>query len=207
MAAGPCYPGVVPKITAATVAEHRARQRAAIVAAATELLLDGGYPALSFASVAERADLARPSVYSYFKSKDEMVVAACEQALPRFLDRIERSMARARTPRSRLAAFVRAQLEAAAEGEHRLALALDGASLSAPARARIGALHERFAPNLVDVLRALGNPQPRLAAELAQGVVNAGVRRIEAGEPASRVIRVATDLVLRGLGGKSEPAD
>jgi AcrR family transcriptional regulator len=191
----------VPRITAATVAEHRARQRATIVEAALDLLLDGGYPALSFGTVAQRAELARPSVYSYFKSKDDMVVAACEELMPRFMDRINRSMARARTPRSRLAAFVRAQLEGVGAGEHRLALVLERAPLSADARARITVLHQRFAPGITDVLRDLGSPHPELAAELVQGVVTAGMRRIDAGETPSRVIRLATDLVLRGLSG------
>jgi AcrR family transcriptional regulator len=189
----------MPKITAETVADHRAMQRAAIVQAAIDVLLERGYAALNFSEVAGLAGMARPSVYSYFKSKDDLVVAACEHQLPKFLQRVEHAMSRAKTPRSRLAAFIRAQLEAAADGEHRLALAVEHADLSPEAWRRIGDLHERFAPGIVGVLAELGHPHPDVLAELVQGTVNAGVKAIDAGQPSARVIRLATDLVLRGL--------
>jgi AcrR family transcriptional regulator len=189
----------MPRIAAETVADHRAKQRAAIVHVAIDVLLERGYGALNFSEVATRAGLARPSVYSYFTSKDDLVVAACEHQLPKFLERIEQAMARAKTPRSRLTAFIRAQLEAAADGEHRLALAVEHADLSPEAWQRIGDLHERFAPGIVDVLAELGHSHPDVLAELVQGIVNAGVKRIDAGEPPTRVIRLATELVMRGL--------
>lgn len=166
----------MPRIAAASVADHRAMQRAAIVRAVVDVLLEGGYAALNFNTVAERAGLARPSVYWYFKSKDALVVAACEDRLPRFLERVDQAMSRARTPRSQLAAFVRAQLEAAGEGEHRFALALERAPLSPQAWQRIADLHDQFAPNVIGVLRQLGHPHPEVLADLVQGVVNAGVK-------------------------------
>jgi AcrR family transcriptional regulator len=189
----------VPRIAAANVAEHRAMQRAAIVRAVVDVLLEGGYAALNFSAVAKRAGLARPSVYWYFKSKDDLVLAACEDRLPPFLARVDRAMSRAKTPRTQLAAFVRAQLEAARDGEHRFALALERAPLSPEAWQRIGDLHDQFAPNLVGVLQRLGHPHPALLADLVQGIVNAGVKRIDAGEPPTRVIKLANELVLRGL--------
>ena len=189
----------MPRIAAANVADHRAMQHAAIVRAVIDVLLEGGYAALSFNTVAERANLARPSIYRYFESKDDMVVAACEDRLPQFLERVDQAMSRARTPRSKLAAFVRAQLEAAGDGEHRFALALERAPLSPQAWQRIGELHNEFAPNVVGVLRQLGHPHPEVLADLIQGIVSAGVKRIDAGEPPTRVIKLANELVLNGL--------
>ena len=72
----------MPRISAGTVAEHRARQRQVLLAAARDLLVDGGYPALTFAALARRAGLARPSVYAYFRTREEVVVALCEVELP-----------------------------------------------------------------------------------------------------------------------------
>jgi AcrR family transcriptional regulator len=190
----------MPRIAAASVADHRAMQRAAIVGAVVDVLLEGGYAALNFSAVAERAGLARPSVYWYFKSKDDLVVAACEDRLPRFLERVDQAMSRARTPHTKLAAFVRAQLEAAGDGEHRFALALERAPLSPEALQRIGDLHDQFAPNVVGVLQQLGHPHPEVLADLVQGVVNAGVKLIDAGDPPARVIKLANELVLQGLG-------
>lgn len=191
----------MPKISAATVAEHRARQRSALVAAARALLVSDGYEGLTFSALAGQAGLARPSVYSYFESKDDVVLAVCETSLPGWLARIDEAMARARSPRSKLAAFVRAQLDAAAAGEHRLAAAVEHAPLSPQTWDRIAELHEKFAPRISDVIAALGHRQPEILADLVQGVVSASVARIDAGEPPERVIRAATRLVLHGLGG------
>ena len=58
----------MPKISAPTVAEHRVRQRDALLHAATELLVDGGVSAVTPAAVGAAAGLARPSVYQYFSS-------------------------------------------------------------------------------------------------------------------------------------------
>lgn len=196
----------MPKISAATVAEHRARQRAVLVSAARELLVAGGYEAVSFSALAERAGLARPSVYSYFESKDDIVLAVCEASMPGWLARITQAMTRARSPRSKLIAFVRAQLEAAAAGEHQVAVAVEHAPLSPQTRARIAELHETLAPRVCDVIAALGHRRPEILADLVQGVVSAGVGRIDAGEPPTRVIRAATGLVLHGVGSPGNPA-
>jgi AcrR family transcriptional regulator len=193
----------MPKITAGTVAEHREMQRATLVRLAEEILTEDGYDSLTFGVLAERADLSRPSVYSYFKSKDDILLAVCEAVLPRFFRRIDRAMALARSPQAQLVAFVRAQLQAAADGEHVIAQAVDRVPLSSETLARIGELHERFAPNIVAVIAMLGHRHPELIGQLVQGVVNAGVARIDAGEPARRVIRAATDLVLKGVGETS----
>jgi AcrR family transcriptional regulator len=197
----------VPKIRAATVAEHRAQQREALVEAARRLLIAGGYEAVSFPALAEQTGLARPSVYSYFGSKDDIVVAVCEASLPAWLTRADEAMARARSPRSKLVAFVRAQLEAAAAGEHRVAVAVEHAPLSPESWARIGELHEKFAPRVSGVIASLGHRHPEMVADLVQGVVAAAVARIDAGEPPARVIRAATDLVLHGLDPRSSAAD
>src|SRR5512142_1403773 len=102
----------MPKINAATVAEHRAQQRDALLAAARDLLLDGGYDALSFGALAEHTGLARPTVYAYFRTKDDVLVALCETELPKVAVEITRAMAQAATPRDRVAAFVEVQLRA-----------------------------------------------------------------------------------------------
>lgn len=190
----------MPKIAAATVAEHRARQRAVLLGAAERMLVEGGYEGLSFPSLAKAAGLARPSVYGYFATKDDIVVAVCEQVLPRFLRRVDAAMARARGPRERLVAFVRAELEAAGAGEHRIAVALRHAPLSAAALARIDEIHQTFAPDLAAVIAELGHRQPDLLAHLVHGVVSAGVARIDAGEPHRRVVDAAVALVSHGLG-------
>jgi len=188
----------MPKINAATLAEHRARQRAALLDAARDLLLEGGYPALSFAALAERAGLARPTVYTYFGTKDEVVVALCEAELPLVAAEIGAAVRRASTPRERITAFIRAQLRAARQ--RRIAHALATAPLSHEARERILRLHHDLVPSAAPLFADLGHPHPALAARLLQGLINTAVTAMDAGEPPGRVTRVTIAAALDGLG-------
>jgi AcrR family transcriptional regulator len=189
----------MPKITAATVAEHRALQHDALLAAARDLLLEGGYSALSFAALGARTGLARPTVYSYFGTRDDIVVALCEKELPLVGLDIERAVARAHTPHDRLAAFVRAQLRAAQDRRYGIAHALNHAPLTDDTRRRIVALHRQLMPSAATILADLGHPHPALAAGLLQGLINAAVLAVDAGHPPQRVTRVAVETALAGF--------
>jgi AcrR family transcriptional regulator len=199
----------MPRINAATVAEHRAHQRLALLEAAREALLDGGYPALNFTELARRTGLARPTVYSYFQTKEEVVIALCELELPRVGVETERAVARATGPREQLAAFVGAQLRAAQERRYRIAHALVDAPLSDEARQTIMVLHRDLMPSAVPILTELGHPHPAIAAALLQGLINAAVTAMDAGVPPRRVARATIDAALSGLGnpGGAQPPE
>src|SRR6266567_3021228 len=155
----------MPKISAPTVAEHRARQRAALLDAARLVLEEQGYPALTFGALADRTGLARPTVYEYFGSKDDLVVALCEREIGRQAELVRSRLEGASGPRERVAAFVRAQLDLAVE-EPRL-VAPPGAEVpvGAAARARIRELHQRLASTLTVAL-------PSIQRELGASVMS-----------------------------------
>src|SRR5690606_13648557 len=115
---------LMPRIAAPTVAEHRARQRDALLAAARDLLIDGGYQRLSFTALAARSGLARPTIYSYFRSRDDLVVALVEAEFPQVAAETQRAVSRATAPRDQVAAFVRAQLRVARQRRYRIVHAL-----------------------------------------------------------------------------------
>lgn len=56
---------------------------------------------------------------------------------------------------------------------------------------------------IVEALAELGHAQPRLAAMLLQGVVDAAVRRIELGaaEEPTAIVDAAVSMALRGVRG------
>lgn len=193
----------MPRISASTVAEHREQQRTALLAAARELLLDGGYAAVSFGALATRTGLARPTVYSYFRTRDDLVVALCEAEFPFVAADIDQAVARAHTPRDRLVAYVRAQLRAAQDSRYRIAHALMDAPLADEARRRIVAMHKDLVPSAAPILAELGHQQPALAAGLLQGLINGAVFAMDAGQPARRVVKATVDAVLTGF---AEPA-
>jgi AcrR family transcriptional regulator len=194
----------MPKIAAPTLAEHRARQRGALVAAARQLLIDGGYTSLTFSALAERTGLARPTVYSYFRSKEDLVIALCETEFPAVAAETERAVGRADTPRDQIAAFVRAQLRVAQQRRYRIAHAIANAPLSDEARRRIMALHRELMPSAVPIFTRAGHPQPVLAATLLQGLINAAVTVIDSGEPPRRVIELTVGAALDGVGQTPE---
>jgi AcrR family transcriptional regulator len=188
----------MPRIDAATVAEHRTRQRAALLRAAEDLLVSEGHEALNFGAVAKRAGLARSSVYEYFVSLDDLVASLVEEILPRWLTQLAEEMGRARTPRTRLIAYVRAQLDMVVRGSHQLAVALGQVPLSGEVRARIAAVHAQFAPNLKEVLADLGHRDPRSGAAYVQAVVNEATRQLHAGSDPTTTIRAAVTFALGG---------
>jgi AcrR family transcriptional regulator len=194
----------MPHIDAPTVAEHRAKQREALLDAAEQLLIEGGVEALSFGALGERAGLARNSVYRYFASRDDVIAAVCERELPQWMERLERAMAAAEDIDGRLAAFVRTQLVLVAEGRHRLATILGDAPLGPSVRARINALAYHPAVLLEPELAAAGDPHPELSAQLLQGIVNAGVRLLHYGDDLETV-ETATIAVLQRAFPRAAP--
>jgi AcrR family transcriptional regulator len=195
----------MPRIAAPTVAEHRARQRDVLVSAARDLLSTEGYPALTFAALAARTGLARSAIYTYFRSKDDLVVALCEAEFPQVAAETQRAVGREANSRDQIAAFVRAQLRVAQQRRYRIVHALANAPLTDEARRRIMALHRELMPSAVPLFTRAGHPQPELAAALLQGLINAAVTAIDAGEPARRVTELTVNVALDGLAAPTHP--
>ncbi|WP_330241306.1 TetR/AcrR family transcriptional regulator [Streptomyces sp. NBC_00525] len=189
----------MPRISAATVAEHHAQQRLALVRAARALLEEGDAEAVTFAAVARATGLARNSVYKYFPGRPELLAAVVEDALPRWTDAIRSGMAAAHTPRERIAAYVSAQLELVRSGEHRIARALAGVRDAKLVRESAGRAHAELLTPLIGALTELGEDDPRRTAVLLQGIVNAATTAIEAGDNyravSERAVRMAVTAI------------
>lgn len=189
----------MPKISAATVAEHRARQREGLVAAATEILVERGVSAVTPAAVGARAGLARSSVYQYFSSTHDLIASIVEDSFPRNNQRIQGAVARATTPLGKVDAYVEQVLGLAAEGVHRAASALIVADLPQQCRARLAELHAEQAAPLVLALRDLGVPDPDLTAALVGGLLHSAMSAIERGISPKAVTARTLELIHHGL--------
>ncbi|MET9174570.1 TetR/AcrR family transcriptional regulator [Streptomyces misionensis] len=185
------------------MAEHRSMQRAALLDAARSLLSEGGTEALTFPALAERTGLARSSVYEYFRSRAAVVEELCEVDFPLWAAEVAAAMELARTPEAKVEAYVRRQLALVGDRRHRAVVAISASELDAGAREKIRAAHGELVAMIVEALGELGHAQPRLAAMLVQGVVDAAVRRIELGaaEDPAAVTDAAVAMVLRGVRG------
>jgi AcrR family transcriptional regulator len=193
----------MPRIRAASVAEHRTMQRRALLDAARALLSEGGTEALTFPALAERTGLARSSVYEYFRSRAAVVEELCAVDFPVWAAEVEAAMQAADTPEAQIEAYVRTQLTLVGDRRHRAVVAISAGELDAGAREKIRAAHGGLVAMVVAALSDLGHPQPRLTAMLLQGIVDAAVRRIELGaaEVPEDIVTAAVAMSLHGVTG------
>ena len=83
----------MPKISADTLAQHRAETRERVLVAWSELIAERGYDAVSLADVAARVGLARTAIYNYFPDKESLLLAHTDWQLDRFLDAVRAELA------------------------------------------------------------------------------------------------------------------
>lgn len=178
-------------------------QRGALLDAARSLLSEGGTEALTFPALAERTGLARSSVYEYFRSRAAVVEELCEVDFPVWAAEVSAAMERAESAEGKVEAYVRRQLALVGDRRHRAVVAISAAELDAGAREKIRAAHGGLVAMIGEALSELGHAEPRLAAMLLQGVVDAAVRRIELGaaEDPSAITEAAVTMALRGVRG------
>lgn len=189
----------MPKISAATVPEHRARQRQALVRAAMAILTENGAGAVTPAAVGTRAGLARSSVYQYFPSTAALLATVIEEAFADWNATVAAAMAGAATPAARIDAYVTAALRLAAAGGHRAAAALAHADLPPACRSRLDELHREEAGPLAAAITALGAPDPELTGRLLGGLLQAAMAAVEAGADPDSAISRTLAVIHRGI--------
>ncbi|MFB7186581.1 TetR/AcrR family transcriptional regulator [Streptomyces sp. NPDC056230] len=191
----------MPRIRAATVVEHHAQQRLALVRAARELLEGGDAEDVTFTAVARATGLARNSLYKYFPGRPELLAAVVEDAMPRWTDAIRAGMSAAGTPEEKIAAYVSSQLELVRSGEHRIAQALAGVRDATVVRESAVRAHRELLTPLIDALTDLGEEDPRRTALLLQGIVNAATTAIESGDDNAAVTERAVRMAVTAITG------
>ncbi|MDN4614127.1 TetR/AcrR family transcriptional regulator [Leifsonia sp. F6_8S_P_1B] len=188
----------MPKISAPTVAEHRAAQRAALLRAAEALVHETGVAGVTPRAVAERAGLARSSFYEYFGSRDDVLAAVAIDAFQRWEAEVEAALEGVPAA-GRLRAYVEATLRMTADGRHDIAATLQQAELSPSSYDDIMALHDTLLRPLTAVLEEAGVPDFDLHVALAQGLLNTGVRLVTHGADADAVAERIVGLLETGL--------
>lgn len=184
-------------------------QRGALLDAARSLLSEGGTEALTFPALAERTGLARSSVYEYFRSRAAVVEELCAVDFPVWATEVETAMKAAPLAEAKIEVYVRKQLALVGDRRHRAVVAISASELDQGAREKIRAAHGGLIAMTVQALEDLGHEQPRMAAMLLQGVVDAAVRRIELGvaEPPAEITEAAVAMALHGVRGERPVSD
>jgi AcrR family transcriptional regulator len=94
-----------------TLTKDQQARRSRLIEAAREFAIDGGYTAVTMHDVADRAGVARATVYRYFASKDHLLI---EAAAAWAVDIVELD-APGETPEQRLSGLLERLVEVAAE--------------------------------------------------------------------------------------------
>lgn len=188
----------MPRIDAPTVAEHHDMRRAAIVAAACDLLGSTGASAVTPAAVAGRAGLARTSVYQYFPSTGALVAAAVEATFAEANTSLADVVARAGDPRAQIHAYVRHALLLAAR-DHGPFRQPGFADLAPECAARVRELHAAMLDPLRSAVEALGVRDAQLVTALVFGTVSAAAGVVEHGGDAESAVTRTVAFVDAGL--------
>lgn len=203
-------PGATPTTTRTD--RRAAANRAAILAAAEELLVERGEAGLTVDAVAERADVAIQTVYNRVGTRSAVLMAVAERALEQNRVFMDAAYASAGTPLERLRLVGNAYFRFATESPHQFRLLNDPPRLP-EALAGVAALTREQNGKLAELLRdgaADGSMRadldPEVTADLLwtamNGFFSLGWRadELRADDARMRELRRTFDaLVVRGL--------
>lgn len=189
----------MPKISAPTLAEHRAAQRKALLRAASDLIVSDGVSAVTPKAVGARAGIARSSVYDYFSTTEDLIVAVAIDAFEDWARDMAAALEEAEPGLPRLRRHIEATMEMTADGGHMLASALRGAELSPRRTEEIAALHTALLGPLMEVLIEAGVQSPARHVAYVQALIGVGVGRVGEGDDPVEVADLVYRLVTRGV--------
>ena len=212
----------MPRIAAATVAEHRALVQTRLVDAAEQILRTGDGSALTAGAVSSAAGIARNSIYRYVDSVDDLRFLVVARYLPAWLEAVDQAVAGADDPRSRLVAWVSANLQQAAETGHGwlmeamravpgtpsspgvnttspgVGTTSPGAATVPPDGGAIDNAHSAMSDVVVsNWLELLDRDERRsaVAGAMTLAIVETGFRQLDAGQPKDLVMDMGTRAV------------
>ncbi|MEE6168315.1 MULTISPECIES: TetR/AcrR family transcriptional regulator [unclassified Mycolicibacterium] len=102
----------MPRITAASVEEHRELVQQRVFDAFATLMADHSFDAITMAKLAAAAGIGRTAIYHHFADKEAVVVAFASHETNRYLDGLRAALTDVEDPAERLAVFIRHQLDA-----------------------------------------------------------------------------------------------
>lgn len=160
----------MPRIQAATVAEHRNQRIRAILDAARALMEQTGEPP-SMGDIGKRAGLARSSVYQYFDSVETLLTAVASDVFPDWSGRILKRVAEAATPGEKVWAYVEENFAIFAGREMVVAQVLARVIAPQEFQAPMKEFHLQLQVPLRDALMDLNEPEPEAMAGLIDSLI------------------------------------
>lgn len=189
----------MPRISTATLAQHRDWRRSQLIDAAAAIALESGGGAVTVAAVAARAGLSRTSVYEYFASSADLAADLVIEELTAFAQELQEISAAGQSPTEAIDLWIEGSLQYIADGRHLLAKALNAIDLPRNRSAAIGMAHKALLAPLRSKLEELGISDINFALTLIQSTTDGASRRIESGDDAEIVIKTTREFCIAGL--------
>lgn len=198
----------MPKISAATVVEHRAIIQTKLIDAAEEILRSGEPEKLTAATVAQAAGIARNSIYRYVESVDDLRGMVLSRYMPDWLDNVAKALEGIDDPAERLVVWVETNLRESARSGHGWMMVLGRGDMSSATEKVMEMAHTQMRDVLSNSWQQLlSDPQEaRVAAGLTGGLLEAGFRFLDSGMDVEVVAKVTADAVRGLVSGVVEPA-
>jgi AcrR family transcriptional regulator len=168
----------MPRIRAASIAEHKSLTRDDILDAAAALFTAHGYGDTALGEIASFAGIGRTTLYEYFTDKEDVLASLVEDRVPHAIDAIVDGLPEGATARQRLAELVIRMFEFITDDSNLGTLLMrETPRLSEPAQARIRVAHRRV--------------EEEIAALCERGIASGEFRSFEP-EEASRLVFAVT---------------
>ena len=206
----------MPRIRAASIAEHKVITRALILETSQELFATWGYKDTSFGDIATAVGIGRTTLYDYFADKDDLLASLVEETLPPTIATMVENVPSDLPPAERLHRLIASTVEfVALEPTLGRLLHREVPKLSESAQQRVANAHQVLAREFIDAYRAgveAGNLKqlpPGLAGRfLNDMIMSAAQLLIDSDHPAddlATVTEAMSDLIFDGLAIR-EPA-
>ncbi|MGW0705827.1 TetR/AcrR family transcriptional regulator [Streptomyces sp. NPDC002643] len=193
----------MPRITAASVAEHRDQTMTRLLDAFEAALEEEEFAELTLAGVAERAGIARNTVYNYAKDKQALLVATVRRAMLAVMADLDAQAEAGISAEEQLLAVIDRLLADFSGGAPRLLVlqALQGSLDAVPGGAEVPRLDSRL-EGIVRRGIATGEFRPcgdvALTVAMMAGAAEAAVRALSRGDRSlAHVAREVKAVVLR----------
>ena len=196
----------MPRIRESTLQEHRAKTLDQIIAAAEAILRTGGRDQLTMAEVARRTKMARNSLYRYARDADQLCDMVMERHLPDWGQALDQALGTTDDPSRTIEVWTRTNLEQAGlhghgwlmnlyaeQHDEQLRQALIYGSPSNPHEPAPGSdrstdrqiqalldFHRQVNQPLIQAWTALRPADPAMGVEVTRGIVQSGMRLIDA---------------------------
>jgi AcrR family transcriptional regulator len=194
----------MPKIQTSTLAANREFRRQQLITAAMELATDGGAESITVAAVAQKAGLARSSIYEYFSSSSDLVAELVLEELDYYTRRLADAIGEATDPFHKIELWIAESLSYVADGRHMLIKSLNTISTPDSRKEEIAIGHRRMLAPLRQSLIETGIADVHSAGAFLSSVTDAASIRIDGGNEAELETHNAITFAIAGLRALSQ---